>query len=167
MVNVDQTVCQPVWALRTTSMQISYWIQRLCRDHLCMYFYRHSLSVIPFPIIWPSLSFLRSICLSCYQSLYLGNYELDLNETWWKCWNLGPIDCIKISKRVISQRGKHFFCISMRFRAFQVDWDTLFFSENFREREAQNAREQVASVLVRLIVSKLHKKVILIYHIVL
>ena len=36
------------------------------------------------------------VCLSCYQSLYLGNYELDFDETWWKCWNLGPIDCIKI-----------------------------------------------------------------------
>ena len=49
----------------------------------------------------------------------------------------------------------------MRFRAFWVDWDTLFFFENFREREAQNARErseQDASVLVLLNVSKFHKK---------
>ena len=48
----------------------------------------------------------------------------------------------------------------MRFRAFWVDWDTLFF-ENFRERQAQNAHErseQDASVLVRLNVSKFHKK---------
>ena len=54
----------------------------------------------------------------------------------------------------------------MRFRAFWVDWDTLFFFENFREREAQNARErseQDASVLVRLNVSKFHKKIILIF----
>ena len=28
---------------------------------------------------------------------YLGNYELDFDETWWKCWNVGSIDCIKIS----------------------------------------------------------------------
>ena len=43
------------------------------------------------------LSLSLSVCLSCYQSLYLGNYELDLDETWGKCWNLGPIDWIKIS----------------------------------------------------------------------
>ena len=29
----------------------------------------------------------------------------------------------------------------MRFRAFPVDWDILFF-ESFRERKAQNARER-------------------------
>ena len=49
----------------------------------------------------------------------------------------------------------------MRFKAFRVDCDTLFFFENFREREVQNARErsdQDASVLVRLIVSMFHKK---------
>ena len=46
-----------------------------------------------------TLSVCLFVCLSCYQSLYLSNYELDLNETWWKCWNLGPIDCIKISLR--------------------------------------------------------------------
>ena len=54
----------------------------------------------------------------------------------------------------------------MRFRAFQVDWDTHFFFENFREREAQNAHErseQVASVLVRLIVSKFHEKITLLF----
>ena len=45
-----------------------------------------------------------------------------------------------------------------------------FFFEIFCEREARNARErseQYASVLVRLIVSKFHKKIILSYHIVL
>ena len=48
----------------------------------------------------------------------------------------------------------------MRFRAFQVDGDTLFF-ENFHEREAKNVRErseQDASVLVGLIVSMIKKK---------
>ena len=30
-------------------------------------------------------------------SLYLGNYELDFDESWSNCWNLGPIDCVEIS----------------------------------------------------------------------
>ena len=27
----------------------------------------------------------------------------------------------------------------MRFKAFQVDWDTLFLEKNFRERKAQGS----------------------------
>ena len=30
-------------------------------------------------------------------SLHLRNYELDFDETWWKCWNLGQINCSKLS----------------------------------------------------------------------
>ena len=43
-----------------------------------------------------------SLCLSVLLlSLYLGNYKFDFDETWWKSWNLGPIDCIKISEKSI------------------------------------------------------------------
>ena len=38
-----------------------------------------------------------SVCLSCVYSLYLAYNRLDFDQTWWKCWNFGPIDCIKIS----------------------------------------------------------------------
>ena len=55
----------------------------------------------------------------------------------------------------------------MRFRAFRVDWDTLFFRKFSWARSVKRARakrarcersEPDASVLVRLIVSKFHKK---------
>ena len=77
-----------------------------------------------------------SVCPAFY-GLYLAYYGSDVDQTWWKCWNFNPIDCIKISLRYaaralrIGQRGKKIFCISMRFRAFRVDWDTLFFSKIF------------------------------------
>ena len=47
----------------------------------------------------------------------------------------------------------------MRFRAFRVDWDTLFFSKIFvsAKRKTHEQNEQDSSVLVRLIVSKFHK----------
>ena len=38
-----------------------------------------------------------SVCLSHFYSLNLAYYGLDFDQTLLKCWNLGPIDCIKIS----------------------------------------------------------------------
>ena len=32
------------------------------------------------------------VSLFCFESLYLSNCGLDFDESWWKCWNLGPID---------------------------------------------------------------------------
>ena len=32
-----------------------------------------------------------------FVSLYLGSYRTDFDETWWMCWNLGPMDCMEIS----------------------------------------------------------------------
>ena len=37
-----------------------------------------------------------SVCLSRFYGLYLGYYGLDFDQTWWECWNFGPIDCVKI-----------------------------------------------------------------------
>ena len=36
------------------------------------------------------------VCLSHFYGFYLGYYGLDFNQTSWECWNLGPIDCVKI-----------------------------------------------------------------------
>ena len=46
----------------------------------------------------------------------------------------------------------------MRFRAFWVDWDTLFFFSKIFVSAKRKTRASEASVLVRLIVSKFHKK---------
>ena len=52
----------------------------------------------------------------------------------------------------------------MRFRAFWVDWDTLFFFENFREREAQNAREQSERVgLIECFIKKSFSSLEIVY----
>ena len=32
-----------------------------------------------------------SVCLSHFYGLCLGYYGLDFNQTWWECWNWGPI----------------------------------------------------------------------------
>ena len=37
-----------------------------------------------------------SVWLSRFYGLYLGYYGSEFDETWWNCWNLGPIDCTKI-----------------------------------------------------------------------
>ena len=40
-----------------------------------------------------------SDCLSRSYGMYLGYFEFDYDEIWWKCWNLDPypIDCIRMS----------------------------------------------------------------------
>ena len=35
--------------------------------------------------------------LSRFYGLYLAYYESDFDQTWWKCWNFGLINCFKIS----------------------------------------------------------------------
>ena len=48
------------------------------------------------PTLSVSLCVCVSVCLSRFYGLYLGYYGLDFDQTWWECWNLGPIDCVKI-----------------------------------------------------------------------
>ena len=110
-----------------------------------------------------------SVCLSRFYGLYLGYYGSDFDETWWKCWNLDPIDCIKISlryaarafslraKRVIGQRGKIFFLHFFAFQSISSRLRHIFFSKIFMSAK-RKTRASKASVLVRLIVSKFHKK---------
>ena len=102
---------QTLWQNQKKTKKMFWWQIRTweCRGVMSKV-YRHSLSVTPDPIICPSLflslalssalslslSLSLSLCLSCYQSLYIGNYMLDFDEFCWKCWNLGPIDCIKM-----------------------------------------------------------------------
>ena len=33
------------------------------------------------------------VCLSSFYGLHINYYGSDFDETWWKCWNLDPIDC--------------------------------------------------------------------------
>ena len=51
------------------------------------------------PTVSVCLSVRLSVNLSRFYGLYFGCYGLDFDQTWWECWNLGPIDCIKISLR--------------------------------------------------------------------
>ena len=71
------------------------------------------------------------------------------------------------AKRVIGQRGKKIFCISMRFRAFWVDWDTLFFSKIFvsakRKTRASEASKMRACWSDWMYQSFIKKKIILIF----
>ena len=77
----------------TVEQSIEHWTQlSVCLSLSLSLSFSLSLSL--------SLSLLGSDSLSCYSSLYLDNYELDFNETWRKCWNLGPIDLSVISKNV-------------------------------------------------------------------
>ena len=43
-----------------------------------------------------------SMCLSLLNGFYLSYYELDFDETWWKCWNLGPMIVLKFHKNRFS-----------------------------------------------------------------
>ena len=137
-----------------------------------IFFFFFTVTSVPIKCLSLLSSLLGFVSLSCFQNLYLGNHRLYLDETWCKCWNLGPIDCIKISKHVIGQRGKHFFaflCVSEHFESIEIHF---FFSKIFvsakrktRASEASQMRACWSDWLYQT--SKLHKKVILIYHIVL
>ena len=43
------------------------------------------------------LSVSISVCLSRFIGLYISNYASDFDKAWWKCWNLGLVDCVRIS----------------------------------------------------------------------
>ena len=69
----------------------------------------------------------------------------------------------------MGQRG-NFFLHFYAFQSISSRLRNIFFFETFREREAQNAREQNEQDASVLIVSKFQKKkksLILIYHIIL
>ena len=78
------------------------------------------------------------VCLSRFYGLYLAYYGLDLDQTWWKCWNFGSIDCIKISL-FYAARAFYFlhFYVSEHFKSLR---HTIFL--NFCERKEQNVRER-------------------------
>ena len=40
------------------------------------------------------------VCVSRFYDLNLDFYRSDFDETWWKCWNIAPIDCIKFQKKI-------------------------------------------------------------------
>ena len=115
-----------------------------------------------FCVYYVDLFFFLSVCLSRFYGLYLAYYMCWIfDHIWWKCWNFGPIDCIKISLRYAARalryawsewvkRVKKNFCISMRFRGFRVDWHTPFFSKMFmsakRKMHASKARKMWARI---------------------
>ena len=86
----------------------------------------------PFPIICHSL-----LCLSVCPAIK-AYISVTMSWIWMK---LGAIDCIKISKRVIGQRGKHFFfaflCVSEHFKSIET---LLFFRKFSWARSAKRAR---------------------------
>ena len=55
-----------------------------------------------------------------------GVYGSDFDETWWECWNLGPIDCNKFHNTCFSDdviwRHSRYICLSIYiFDIFQRD----------------------------------------------
>ena len=64
------------------------------RITISFFFNRHSLVDFGSSQLYPSVCL--SVCLSRFYGLYLGYYGLDFDQTWWECWNFGPIDCVKI-----------------------------------------------------------------------
>ena len=113
--------CERLWLLRPSNLVVTVFLWPQIRLSVPL-----SLS----PRLSPRLSLSLSLRLSC---LFLCNYLLDFDETWWKCWNLNPIDCIRIllryaaqplryARSVMGQRGNFFFAF-------------LCFSENFGSTE--------------------------------
>ena len=70
----------------------SWWI-RSC--HQNSRFYHHSHHSAPTNFISVCVSVCQSMWLSHFYGLYLTYYGSDFDQTWWKCWNFGLIDCIK------------------------------------------------------------------------
>ena len=74
----------------------------LCCGSTIPSIYRHSLGDCGSSQLYLSVclcvcvSVCLCVCLSRFYGLYLGYYELDFDQTWWECWNFGPIDCVKI-----------------------------------------------------------------------
>ena len=63
-----------------------------------------------------SLSVCTCVCLSRFYRLHLATYGSDFDQTWWKCWNFGSIDCIKISWKLVLSWGN----TMMSFLIFKV-----------------------------------------------
>ena len=68
------------------------------------YFNRHGLWLLQTLSVCVCVCVCLSVCVSVLL-LRLIYRLLDFNQTWWKCWNFGPIDCIKISLRYALYNG--------------------------------------------------------------
>ena len=63
-------------------------------------YFCHSLWTVA-PTNFISLCVCLYVCLSRFYGLYFMYYRLDFDQTWWKCWNLGPINSIKMTEKPV------------------------------------------------------------------
>ena len=107
-----------LWFIYIFCSQIMIWLQFLKVLEIVHVFdkrlnekinlYRHSLGTVA-PTNFISVCVCLSVCLCLYVCLSIPLLRLTtrllwvgIDQTWWKCWNLSQIDCIKLHKNRFS-----------------------------------------------------------------